>query len=152
MTFILFRWAFTGVLAGTRACRPQRICSDLPDMFGTLRGTGEVGLQKENRPPEDSRAQLKNSQQLPAARALSTSVKEIREEPGMGRFTSYEDGRVRAVFSDRTILEMDPSRTNASILFPDASRLKVNVSNPVIPCVLHLPPFQPSYLSVSFPK
>eukprot|EP00192_Tetraselmis_astigmatica_P008579 CAMPEP_0117694620 /NCGR_PEP_ID=MMETSP0804-20121206/27600_1 /TAXON_ID=1074897 /ORGANISM="Tetraselmis astigmatica, Strain CCMP880" /LENGTH=617 /DNA_ID=CAMNT_0005508431 /DNA_START=240 /DNA_END=2091 /DNA_ORIENTATION=- len=95
---------------------------------------GDGAPQKENRPPGGSGPQPRNRQQLPAPAApsaLSASVKETREEPGVGRFTSYEDGRVRAVFRDRTILEMDTTRASARILFPDASHLTVNVANPI---------------------
>jgi hypothetical protein len=62
---------------------------------------------------------------------LSTSVKEVHEDPGTGRFTSYADGRVRAVFSDRAILEMDSDRRLAAITLPDGTQLTVNTSNPV---------------------
>ncbi len=33
--------------------------------------------------------------------------------PGQGVFTAYADGRLRAVFSDRTILHVNGARTHA---------------------------------------
>eukprot|EP00873_Tetraselmis_striata_P002139 jgi/Tetstr1/422403/TSEL_013241.t1 len=79
----------------------------------------------------DSENVLRAPSLAPPAPRLSTSVKEVHEQPGTARFTSYADGRVRAVFVDRTILEMEPEHRQASLTLPDGERLTVNTANPV---------------------
>jgi hypothetical protein len=40
---------------------------------------------------------------------------EYAEVPGQGSFTAYEDGRVRAMFEDRTILHVNAAQTHCKV-------------------------------------
>jgi hypothetical protein len=60
--------------------------------------------------------------------AVSADVVEQQEVEGVGRFTAYADGRVRAVFADRTILGLGPDRAAASLILPDGRRREVPVA------------------------
>lgn len=46
-------------------------------------------------------------------------------------YTRVQDGRVRAVFEDRVVAEMDGSHAYASILSTEGERITVRVEQPV---------------------
>lgn len=66
-----------------------------------------------------------------AAPELSNEVREQQEVEGSGLFTAYQDGRVRVVFLDRTLLEMDGARDSCRLILPDGSRAVVAAHTPV---------------------
>ncbi len=55
----------------------------------------------------------------------SSRIHAAEEVPGLGCFKTYEDGRVRALFSDRTILSLDRERTLAHIILPSGIPVQV---------------------------
>ncbi|KAG2487935.1 hypothetical protein HYH03_013514 [Edaphochlamys debaryana] len=63
--------------------------------------------------------------------AASTAVLERSEVPGLGAFTAYADGRVRACFEDRAILHMAASHSHCKVVLPDGSVAVVATANPV---------------------
>lgn len=63
--------------------------------------------------------------------ACSSDVVEEQDVPGVGRFVATADGRVRALFADRTILHMPPGSATARLVLPDGSAAEVGADNPV---------------------
>lgn len=63
--------------------------------------------------------------------ASSTAVLEDCSVAGQGRFTAYDDGRVRVCFGDRTILQLSADHAHAKAILPDGGAAVVSVSNPV---------------------
>lgn len=51
--------------------------------------------------------------------------------PGVGSFTAYEDGRIRAQFEDRTIMHVNASHSHCKAILPDGKSCMVACSNPV---------------------
>jgi hypothetical protein len=47
---------------------------------------------------------------------------------GLGTFSAYADGRVSAVFEDRTLLYMDASRSVVTCVTPDARRMQMHIT------------------------
>lgn len=62
---------------------------------------------------------------------LSDEILEDQQVEGLGSFRAYADGRVRALFEDRTILYMAPDHGGCRLTLPDGKRAAVSVSNPV---------------------
>lgn len=62
---------------------------------------------------------------------VSNSVLEEHRADGLGTFTAYEDGRVRVCFDDRTLLNMDASRSNCSIILSTGKQISVRVDMPI---------------------
>ena len=63
--------------------------------------------------------------------AESAEVVEESSGEGAARFTAYADGRVRASFADRTLLELRRDRTCARLLMPDGERVEVRCAAPM---------------------
>ncbi|GBF96370.1 hypothetical protein Rsub_09169 [Raphidocelis subcapitata] len=63
--------------------------------------------------------------------SISNEILEQQVVPGVGRLTAYEDGRVRALFEDRTILSLDARRAEARLTLPDGRAAVVAAANPV---------------------
>lgn len=61
---------------------------------------------------------------------LSNEIIEQQEVASIGKFTAYADGRVRAVFADRTIASVDRFHDICSLLH-DGQQLQVSLSSPV---------------------
>ncbi|PRP81569.1 hypothetical protein PROFUN_01076 [Planoprotostelium fungivorum] len=61
---------------------------------------------------------------------LSTHLHEELSLPHVGRFSAYRDGRVRALFVDRTILEVDRTRQLCQLILPDGSFARVTARQP----------------------
>lgn len=57
-------------------------------------------------------------------------VEHCRDEEGT-RLMAYADGRVRAVFADRTILHTNASLSHCKVTLPDGKTLTVSSSSPV---------------------
>ncbi len=51
--------------------------------------------------------------------------------PGEGEFYAYADGRVRAIFEDRTILHLNAVGSHCKVVLPDGHVVMVSVSQPV---------------------
>ncbi|KAJ1341097.1 hypothetical protein BSLG_004299 [Batrachochytrium salamandrivorans] len=68
-------------------------------------------------------------------RSLSTAVRDSISVPHLGVFTSYMDGRVSVVFSDRTLLEMlrvdDVGSGTCRILGSDGDVVTVRIERPI---------------------
>ncbi|KAF5833456.1 hypothetical protein DUNSADRAFT_10246 [Dunaliella salina] len=62
---------------------------------------------------------------------VSEKVLEHAEVPGQGTFSAYEDGRVRAMFADRTILHLNAAQSHCKAFLPDGASLLVSTDNPV---------------------
>ena len=60
-----------------------------------------------------------------SAEALEGCVAEI---PGVGRFTAYRDGRVRCIFADRCLAELDGRGERCEMILPDGEEMVVVVS------------------------
>ena len=69
---------------------------------------------------------------IPSTPAYKSTIV-VREErvPGLGRFTAFEDGRVRLLHVDRTIIEIDAECEFADMIARDGSIHKVRVACPV---------------------
>ena len=63
--------------------------------------------------------------------AESAEVVEESSGEGAARFTAYADGRVRASFADRTLLELRRDRACARLLMPDGERVEVRCAAPM---------------------
>lgn len=63
--------------------------------------------------------------------ACSDDVVEQQVVPGVGRFVATADGRMRALFDDRTILHMPPGGATARLVMPDGRAREVAADNPV---------------------
>eukprot|EP00899_Mesostigma_viride_P010733 jgi/Mesvir1/19661/Mv09940-RA.1 len=57
----------------------------------------------------------------PAVPPLDNHIVEEVDLPGIGRLTAYADGRVRAVFEDRTLLRLDGDRAVCHLVLPDGT-------------------------------
>lgn len=86
----------------------------------------QAHLQQGHHHQKQQQGHLQQQQQ-----ALSLEVAEDQEVPGVGHFTAYADGRVRVLFSDRTILSLDAGRSWARLILPDGSRQEVPASRPL---------------------
>lgn len=62
---------------------------------------------------------------------LSDVVQEQHSAAGHGTFSYFTDGRVKVMFEDRTLLEMDARRDMCRLILPDGSRASVRVACPV---------------------
>lgn len=79
-------------------------------------------------PPSSLVTHQHHQQQSQQQQQLSLDVTEEQEVSGVGHFTAYADGRVRVLFGDRTILQLDGGRVLARLIMPDGSRREVPVS------------------------
>ena len=60
--------------------------------------------------------------------AFSAQVLVEREMDGIGVFTAFLDGRVRGVFDDRTLVEIDPEGLHASLVLPSGEKVVERVA------------------------
>jgi hypothetical protein len=60
-----------------------------------------------------------------SAEALEGCIAEI---PAVGRFTAYRDGRVRCIFADRCLAELDGRGERCEMILPDGEEMVVLVS------------------------
>ena len=63
--------------------------------------------------------------------AISEAFLEDQRVEGLGSFRAYEDGRVRALFDDRTILYLEADHASARLTLPDGTRAAASAANPV---------------------
>ncbi|KAG2448169.1 hypothetical protein HYH02_006754 [Chlamydomonas schloesseri] len=122
----------TSVTAYIAARLPSPVAASLPALGGA---TGGAGSRTRSRLP-GAGALTEPLDALPASTeelfaAASDAVLEDSCVPGTGRFTAFEDGRVRAVFENRTLLTLSSGHSHCRLVLPDGQAVVVGVANPV---------------------
>ncbi|KAG2442403.1 hypothetical protein HXX76_002489 [Chlamydomonas incerta] len=122
----------TNVAASIAARLPSPVAAALPPLGGA---TGGAGARSRGRLP-GAGALTDPLDTLPASSeelfaAASDAVLEDSCVPGTGRLTAFADGRVRAIFDDRTLLTLSSSHSHCRLVLPDGQQVVVGVANPV---------------------